>query len=531
MGTLVFAASENATELGIKLEGNAVVYLGIALGLYLIGLFAVSIYASRKVSTEEDYLVAGRKLPLFLAWGTLLATWYGAASMMGASQAARDEGLRGVILDPFACAATLVFAGLVFARPLWRMKLLTMGDFFREKYGMQAEVTACCIQVPSYFGWIAAQYIALGAVQEAYFGVPLWLGILIGAGVTLTYTMIGGMWSVTLTDTAQIVIALLGLVVLTYSSFQHLGNGSFEAGVNALLEYSRAEPEKFTLWPKHGAAPLLVWIGAWATGLFGNIPGQDLNQRVFASKDEKTASQACILAGVLYLVFGVLPVTLGLMSNITDPQDIQDKILPVMAGKYLSPVMAVVFTVSFVSIVVSTATSAVLAPATILGHNLLGRFNMFHGRGLFLDRLCVLLISLGGLAMAFSGESIMGLLDIQLSLAMVALFVPLAMGIYGRPRGQLAATLSMAFGAGLWLLRFVFEKIVAMPDDSGFEEYADFVAHRFSPEQYGSFVNTLAYVFALIPADLYGLAAAFGGYFLGQWWLGRRSAGDRPAAP
>jgi Na+/proline symporter len=405
------------------------------------------------------------------------------------------------------------------------MKLLTMGDFFREKYGIRSEVTACCIQVPSYFGWIAAQYIALGAVQEAYFGVPRWLAILIAAAITLVYTMIGGMWSVTLTDTAQIVVALAGLVALLYSSFCHLGGGTFDAGVGRFLDHARDHADHFTLWPEAGAAPLLLWLGAWATGLFGNIPGQDLNQRVFASRDERTAAQACVLAGVIYLLFGMIPVTLGLMSNITDPGEIQGGILPVMAGKYLSAPLAVVFTISFVSIVVSTATSAVLAPATILGHNLLGRLRLFDNHHLLLDRLCVLVISLGGLAMAFSGETIMGLLDIQLSLAMVALFVPLAMGIYGKPRGQLSATLSMTLGAGFWLARFLFEKVVCrMPADSPLD-YAALVAHELAPERVGIFGSAAAYYFALVPADLYGIAAALVGYFAGQWIISRRGGG------
>ena len=92
--------------------------LATVLILYLVALLALSLYANRRVQDEEDYLVAGRRLPLWLAWGTLLATWFGAATVLGAAEAARVEGLRGTILDPFASGVALVLAGLFFARPL-----------------------------------------------------------------------------------------------------------------------------------------------------------------------------------------------------------------------------------------------------------------------------------------------------------------------------------------------------------------------------------------------------------------------------
>ena len=107
----------------LALDPGAVRLLGWSLAGYVVFLLGISIYASRKVESEADYVVAGRRLPLFLAWGTLIATWFGAATMFAAAGAAREEGMLGVVLDPLACAGTLVLAGVFFARPLWRMEL------------------------------------------------------------------------------------------------------------------------------------------------------------------------------------------------------------------------------------------------------------------------------------------------------------------------------------------------------------------------------------------------------------------------
>jgi solute:Na+ symporter, SSS family len=485
----------------LALDPGAVRLLGWALVGYVVFLLAISVYASRKVVSEADYLVAGRRLPLFLAWGTLIATWFGAATMFAAAGAAREEGLLGVVLDPLACAGTLVLAGIFFARPLWKMELYTMADFYRVKYGPAAELVGACIQVPAYFSWVALQYTALAKILELYFGIPLTVGILIVAAVTLVYTMIGGMWSVTLTDTVQIVIGLAGLVVLTAAALSdpQLGDGDPLRGIGAVFSnVATTHPDHLRLVPADPSLTVLLgWLGAWATGLFGNIPGQDLQQRVFAAKSPNTAMYACILAGVLYLAFGMLPVTLGLASLVTHPEGTLDPV-GFLAGEYLSTGMLVVFVVAVVSMVVSTATSAVLAPATILGHNLLARIPFLSrvpgldGTGLGRDRLCVILVSLGGIMIAMWGKSLMELLDVALSIQLVALFVPVVMGIYGRPRSEWAGVLSMLLGFGAWLVAFTIEHL----DGS-------------LPAGFHAAVTT-------IPADFWGLGCGILGYALGN---------------
>lgn len=485
----------------IDLAPSAKGLLALALCGYILLLLAVSIFASRRVETEADYLVAGRRLPLFLAWGTLIATWFGAATMFAAAAAVREEGLLGVVLDPFACAGTLILAGIFFSRPLWNKNIFTMADFYRKTYGPAAELTGGLIQVPSYFAWIALQYSALAGLLELYFAIPFPAGIFIVASITLAYTLLGGMWSVTLTDSFQILVAIVGLIILTSAALSDplLGNGDPLNGISVLYDKIKTNyPHHLSFWPDYGTAgsttayitAVLSVLAAWATGLFGNIPGQDLQQRVFAAKDANTASRACILAGLLYLVFGSLPLLLGFASLVTHPGSTLDPVA-YLANAYLSPAMLIVFVIAVVSMIVSTATSAVLAPATILGHNLLVRVPYFQNeRALFRDRLSVVLVSIGGLCIALLGESLMGLLDIALSIQLSALFVPVLFGIYGQPRNQACCILAMIFGFFTWSVTHCVE--VWNPTHSSF----------FSAVQ-------------VIPSDFYGLAASVFGYWLG----------------
>lgn len=507
-------------EATFNFSRNATIGLAVALGLYMLGLFVLSLFATKNVENEEDFLVAGRRLSLFFCFGSLIATWFGAATMNGAAQQARDEGMRGTVLDPWACSFTLIIAGLFFAKPLWRMKLFTTGDFFRRVYGTKAEIVCGAIQIPSYFGWIAGQYRALSEVQFAYFGIPKNWGIFIGFFIALVYTMVGGMWSVTLIDTVQILVAFFGLIVLFDTTFSRFGNGSLFAGVDQFL--SQSNPDDLSLLPVAGTAAFLGWIGTWATGLLGNLPGQDLQQRMFSAKDEKTAARACVLSGIVYLLFGLIPISLGLLSKLEHPQEIQESVLMLIARDYLTPTMAIVFTVSFVSIVMSTACSAVLAPATILGHNFLGRLPALQKNKLRLERICVLLISLGGLALAYSGESVIGLLDLSLSIALSGLFVPLAMGLYGKPLGQLSSVLATISGTVLFFCRYLPEQIFfAAPE--GFEGH--YYEHVLQATGSGLLSNL-----AVIPADLYGLGASFAGYFVGQALEKRRGGQWNPTA-
>ncbi len=295
-------------------------WLGILLGVYVLIMVGLGLYAGSRVKNEEDYLVAGRRLPLWLAWGTLLATWFGAATVLGSSEAARAEGVRGTILDPFASGLALMVAGIFFARRVWEMKLLTVGDLFAQKYGRKTELVSSIVQALGYLPWIAAQYLALAAVMGHFFGVDQSTAV-VGSALFVTFlTMIGGMWSVTLTDTVQIIVVLVSLVLLGVRFAAVIGDGSVADGIGAT--WRQTPTDLRTLLPGAGMLAALGWSTTWVNGVLGNIPGQDLMQRIFASRSGSVASHACILAGCVYIAFGLLPVGLGLASRQLWPEDL-----------------------------------------------------------------------------------------------------------------------------------------------------------------------------------------------------------------
>ncbi|MGQ0522639.1 MAG: sodium:solute symporter family transporter, partial [Betaproteobacteria bacterium] len=164
---------------------------------YLVVSIALGLIAAMQVHSARDYITAGRHLPLYVVFATVFATWFGAETVLGISATFVREGLGGLVSDPFGASLCLILVGLFFARPLYRMNLLTIGDFYRQRYNRPVEVVVSICIALSYLGWVSAQITALGLVFNVLTdgAVSREAGMVIGASVVLVYTLFGGMWS------------------------------------------------------------------------------------------------------------------------------------------------------------------------------------------------------------------------------------------------------------------------------------------------------------------------------------------------
>src|SRR4030065_24839 len=162
--------------------------------LYLLLSLGIGLYASTRVHNARDFVVAGRNLPLPVVPATVFATWFGAETVLGISATFVQEGLGGVVADPFGASMCLIIAGLFFAPLLYRMNLLTIGDYYRARYNRNVElIMTVCIMI-SYLGWVSAQVTALGLVFNLVSGgvVTHEAGMINGISGVLRYTMVGG---------------------------------------------------------------------------------------------------------------------------------------------------------------------------------------------------------------------------------------------------------------------------------------------------------------------------------------------------
>ena len=424
---------------------------------YAVLLMVIGYFAQRRVADVEDYVLAGRQLGTGLATITMIATWFGAESLMTTADEVASDGIRQAMLDPFGISLCLLIAGLVVAGPLWRLGLLTIPDFFRERYGKLAEAISASILVLSYFSYIAAQYLALGTLLEQFFGVPLTVGVLGVAALATGYSLMGGMWSVTWTDLLQMILIVIGLLIMAFEILSELGDGDLSVGWAQLR--SSSDPEQWTIaGGPQSEAKVLAAVSALAIGALGNLPVQDLMQRICSAASDRVARRACVLAAAGYLLMGLLPILAGLSASLLLTEVPSEGVMTALAHRLLSPVSLLIFVLAVVSTVLSTVVAAVLAPAAVLSQNLVqplaSRWNGLRTEDsrLAAQRICVLLIVIVSVAFALSGSDAYSLVESSYSLALVGLFAPFVIGLHLPRAPRLAALASMLIGVGLWMV-------------------------------------------------------------------------------
>jgi SSS family transporter len=454
--------------------------------LYLLGTLAVGWWASRWVKTTADFVVAGKRLPLFMASCALFATWFGSETVMGASAEFAQHGLLGVIEDPFGAALCLFLAGLLIARPLYNRNLFTFSDFFRIRFSKAAEITSAVFMVPSYFSWIAAQIVALAIVLQSVCGLEREWGVLICTSLVLLYTYIGGMWSVTVTDFVQTIVIIVGLVALA---------GDLIWQVGGFGQMAAAAPEGFfQFFPEPKAADMISWLAAWMTIGLGSIPQQDVFQRVMAAKNERTAVWSCYTSSIMYLSIAFLPLIICYCGRMLYPELLEgdaQMMIPTMVLQHSGLGMQILFFGALLSAILSTCSGAMLAPATVVGENLVKPLfkDLTDAQLLRIMRLSVVGVAVVTGSMALMRNNIYELVGESSALSLVSLFTPLIAGLYWKNASAFGAIVSMIGGMAVWIVA-----LLLLPEEPGETDPA----------------------WLHIPPMLYGLAAGILGMIIGS---------------
>ncbi|MFO0467995.1 MAG: sodium:solute symporter family protein [Bacteroidota bacterium] len=424
-------------------------YLLVFIGIYLLSTVLIGCWASSKVKTTRDFVIAVRRLPTSLAACALFATWFGSETILGATAEFAENGVLGIIEDPFGAALCLVLVGLIYARPLYRLNILTFNDFFKMRFGRTAEITSAVFMIPSYFGWIAAQLVALAIVLKTIVGIPLIYGIILCTVVVVFYTYFGGMWAVSITDAVQSIMIIIGLLLLAYSLSNQAG------GIQVVLD---AQPKGFFRFlPEAKPMAVMEYFAAWITIGLGSIPQQDVFQRVMAAKSENTAVKAGVIAGLMYLTVGLIPLFIGLCANYLYPSsNLSDTqmIIPIIVLEHGSLFLQIVFFGALLSAILSTTSGAILAPATVIGENILRPMLRNNSDKLMLHtmRLSVVGVAICAAFLATSKSNIYELVGMSSALSLVALFFPLTAGLFWKSTSRIGAILSMISGLFAWIL-------------------------------------------------------------------------------
>ncbi len=425
--------------------------------LYLLVSVGIGLFAARRVHNAKDFAIAGRSLPFPVVMATVFATWFGAESIFGISSTFLKDGLGGVVADPFGSSLCLVLAGILFSRYLYRLNIITLGDFYRMRYNRSVEViTTLCIVV-SYLGWVAAQVKALGllffTVTDG--GVSQEAGMVLGMGLVLTYTVFGGMFSVAILDFVQMIVMLGGLLFIAV-----LVAGKVDGGAGAVID-SAAGAGKFKFFPDPDPWLWLTFIGTGVTMMFGSIPQQDVFQRVSSAKSAKIALWGSVAGAALYFVFTFVPMFIAYAGTMIDPalggmvETEAELIVPTLVTRHTPLIAQVFFYGAVLSAIMSTASATLLAPSVTFSENILRGVlpSMGDHRFLLVMRASLVVFSLLVLGFALNSDaSIFKMVENAYKITLAGAFVPLVFGILWRRSTTQGALAAIFGGLVSWIL-------------------------------------------------------------------------------
>jgi len=456
--------------------------------LYLLGTLALGVWAGSRIKNTSDFAIAGRRLPLIMVVTTTFATWFGAETVMGIPAKFVQGGLNSLVEDPFGAGTCLILVGLFFATKLYKLNLLTIGDYYRQRYGKGIEVFCSVAIILSYLGWVAAQITALGLVFSVLTNGAMseTAGMIVGTLAVLIYVVVGGFLAVALTDFIQMIVLVIGLSIIAVFSADLAG------GAGQVIAHA-GQADLWRFLPSPTFTDIVFFIGAGMTMMFGSIPQQDVFQRVMSAKDASTARTGAVIGGASYIVFAFVPMFIVACAVVVMGQGALDmakddyqRLLPTFVMSKMPLVMQILFFGALLSAIKSTSSATLLAPSTSFVENILKnlRPNMTDREQLFAMRATIVMFAALVLtyAIAMQGTSIYELVSAAYQITLVGAFVPLAMGLYWRRATTQGAIASLGAGIGTWILFF--------PQVSGLGE-------RF-------------------PGQLAGLIAAFAGMVIGS---------------
>jgi solute:Na+ symporter, SSS family len=428
--------------------------------LYLLGTLALGVWAGTRIKSTGDFALAGRSLPLIMVVTTTFATWFGAETVMGIPARFVQGGLNSIVEDPFGAGTCLILVGMFFAARLYKLNLLTIGDFYRQRYGKGVEVFCSVAIILSYLGWVAAQITALGLVFSVLTNGAMseTTGMIVGTLAVLIYVVVGGFLAIAWTDFIQMIVLVFGLSIIAFFSADLAG------GADKVFS-AVAQKDLWNFFPAPTFTDIAFFIAAGTTMMLGSIPQQDVFQRVMSAKDAPTARAGAIIGGASYILFAFVPmfivasavVVMGSSALDLAKNDYQ-RLLPTFVMTKMPLVMQILFFGALLSAIKSTSSATLLAPSTSFVENILKnlRPRMSDRQQLLAMRITIVIFAALVLAyaVAMKGTSIYDLVSTAYQVTLVGAFVPLVMGLYWKRATTQGAILSLAAGVGTWILFF-----------------------------------------------------------------------------
>ncbi len=421
--------------------------------IYLCAQLLVAFWISRRIESDQDYFLAGRRLGLGVATLSIFATWFGAETSMGSAGSIFEVGLSGGRADPFGYSICLFLMALLLAAPLRKLKLVTLGDLFRLRFTPGIEKLAVLVLIPSTVIWASAQVRALGQIVTVISPLSFDQACLFAAIFVVAYTSMGGLLGDVVNDVIQGTILILGMVIIFYYVTQEVGG--LAAG------FSKVDPSRWSF-----IRPGETWLqrmDAWAIPILGSLVAQELISKVLACRTPSISRKASFLAGGVYLLIGLVPVTIGILGpQLPIELAHKDQFLPTVAENLLPSAMFVIFMGALIAAILSTVDSTLLTVSAFVTHNLISEHysKLSEKRKLFVSRSVVVLTGAVAYVLAYEASGIYDLVILASSFGTAGVLVLTLVGIW---RPQWASVRPAWFCLVFGIITFPFADFLEFP--------------------------------------------------------------------
>ncbi|UCG66102.1 MAG: sodium:solute symporter [Deltaproteobacteria bacterium] len=335
--------------------------------VFIVFFFVVGIGMYYLVQQSgRRFIICGKSLPFFLVGTMLLAQSLDANATMGNAAGVYGGGWWAGFQFPFGLALCLFVVGCFYAKPLNRMNMLTLPDFYFRRFNWFTEIISGLLMIFSFAILVAGNFAGAAWIVSIIFKMDYVTALIIIAIFIMVYTVSGGLYSCAATDIVQIYPALIGFVGgLIYLLATH-GWGHFSAAI----------PSNFTdlsgLYSIENGA-LLNWAGILALGI-GDVVALDFMERVFAARTPEIARKSCFYGAVGTLVAGVVCSYMGLMGLTFFPEIADARmILPTIGQDMVPYVFGLLMLGGIIAAGASTADGGILGVSAVLGRNILQR--------------------------------------------------------------------------------------------------------------------------------------------------------------
>ncbi|WP_086789966.1 sodium:solute symporter family transporter, partial [Crossiella equi] len=274
---------------------------------YLVAMVVIGWWAARRARDKSEFLVAGRRLGYVMYSGTMSAVVLGGASTVGGIGLGYQFGLSGAWMV-LTIGLGVLGLSLLFAARITRLKVYTVSEVLDLRYGGRAAPVSGVVMWAYSLMLMATSTIACATIFGVLFGMGHIPSVLLGGGIVVAYSVLGGMWSITATDIVQFAVKSVGILfVLLPAAVVKAG------GFGAMVE--QLEPRFFSLW-SIGADNIFKYVLLY---FFGLLIGQDIWQRVFTARDDRVARLGGAFSGVYCLVYAFAGALIGTATKALYP--------------------------------------------------------------------------------------------------------------------------------------------------------------------------------------------------------------------